>query len=136
LKNFKIMNVYFGKISNKYNVNQIEEGFYEAPKKSNWFNGIDIGDLAYVIGGGKIQLWKAEKWIELEGDQDRLYFEVLIPNLNLQIKDLVALKFFNLSTDLIVKTTRSTGVEKKAFFPINIDESVEKENLIDDKLYK
>lgn len=130
------MNVFFGKISNKYNVNQIEEGFYEAPKKSSWFNGIDIGDLAYVIGGGKIQLWKAEKWVELEGDQDRLYFQVLIPNLNLQIKDLVALKFFKLSTDLIVKTTRSTGGEKKAFFSIILDESVEIENLIDDILYE
>lgn len=130
------MNIYFGKISNKYNINQIEEGFYEAPKTSTWFNGIQVGDLAYIIGGNKIQLWKAKKWVELEGDQDRLYFEVLIPDLNLEIKDLVAFKYFKLSTDLIVKTTRSTGVEKKAFFPIKLNGTIETKRLFDEDLYK
>lgn len=36
------MNIFFGKISNKYDTNQITEGFYKAPKGSSWFGDIDF----------------------------------------------------------------------------------------------
>jgi len=57
------MNLFFGKISKKYDTKQIEEGYYEAPKNSSWFGDIKIGDFCYIIGGDKIQFWKAREWV-------------------------------------------------------------------------
>lgn len=129
------MKIFFGKISDKYDVNQIEEGYYHAPRNSSWFNGIDIGDYAFIIGGGRIQLWRAREWTNLSTQNERLEFEILSKNLGIRIEDLVRFKHFTLSVDLIVKTTRSTAMEKKAFFPIRYDRDFTEENLRSLEIY-
>lgn len=131
------MKIYFGKISTKYDTDQIDGGYYQAPKNSTWFNGIELGDYAFVIGGNKIQLWKAKEWGEmLDGANDKLDFEILIANTGIETKDLIAFKYFKLSIDLIVKSTRSTGAEKKAFFELEIDPGFTEVNLLDPETYK
>lgn len=60
------MKIFFGKISDKYDLKQIEDGYYQAPKNSTWFNGINVDDYSFVIGGNRIQLWRARngiKWL-------------------------------------------------------------------------
>lgn len=118
------MNLFFGKISNKVDSNQLIEGYYISPKNSSWFNGIDIGDLAYIIGGDKIQLWKAKSWEGIGTADERLQFEILNSDIGIKTKKFSLLKFFKLNVDLIVKTSRSTASEKKAFFPIFLDEGI------------
>ena len=61
------MILFFGKISTKFDKAQIEKGYYQAPKDSSWFNGIQPGDYSYTIGGGKIQLWQAKEWDKQDG---------------------------------------------------------------------
>jgi hypothetical protein len=102
------MRIYFGKISKEYNIDQIEHGYYSAARGSTWFNGIDLEDYAFVIGGDRIQLWKAREW-KRENDADRLEFEILIPNLGISVRELVEFKYFKLTSNLIVKTTRSVN---------------------------
>lgn len=128
------MKIYFGKISAKYDQNQILEGYYEAPKGSSWFNGLDIGDYAYIIGAGIIQLWKAKEWKKLTDGKDRLYFDIINSDLGITIEQFVAFKLFYLDTALIVKTTRSTAVEQKAFFPIKTEDyNIEDFSLFEDE---
>ncbi|WP_316793733.1 McrB family protein [Pedobacter frigoris] len=116
------MNIFFGKISNEHNPQQLIDGFYEAPKSSTWFNGLALDDYAFIIGGGKIQLWKAKEWQVSENGNDRLYFEVLNEKLPIDISKFVAFKFFYLDIPLIVKSSRSTAVEAKAFFKLKVED--------------
>ena len=84
------MKIYFGKISTKYDTDQIDGGYYQAPKNSTWFNGIEIGAYAFVIGGNKIQLWKAKEWGEMrDGANDKLDFEIIIADTGIETKDLI-----------------------------------------------
>ncbi|GEM_PF-466634 len=129
------MKIFIGKISRKHKINQIKEGFYEAPKESTWFNGIDIGDYAFVIGAGKIQLWKAEKWNKVRG-LDRLEFKKIFSKLPLNTKKLTAFKYFKLNINTIVFPVRSTGKSKKAFFPIDIISDFNEEVLLDRSIYE
>lgn len=118
------MNVYFGKIDASHLPKQLEEGYYQQTKNSSWFSNIQIGDLAYIIGGNKIQLWKAKEWAFEGTDSERLIFDVLINNLDISIKQFFSLKFIKLSKDIIVKTTRSTGASKQAFYKIDVEKSL------------
>ena len=111
------MKILFGKISTKIEKTQIEKGYYRAPKDSSWFNGIQIGDYSYIVGGGKIQLWQAQEWAKKEGD-DILQFEIIHKDLGINTKQLAAIKHFTLTMELVVLTVRSTAKSKKAFFPI------------------
>ena len=129
------MKLYFGKISAQHNAKQIEEGYYQAPKNSSWFGGIEPGDYAFVIGGNKIQLWQARDWSLTPQGEDRLDFDILF-NTQLSIPQLVAFKYFKLDTSLIVKTTRSTGAEKRAFFPIETDAGFTETILLDISNYQ
>lgn len=127
------MSVYFGKISTKYDKNQIEGGYYEAPQASTWFNGLSIGDYAYIIGAGVIQLWRAKEWKTSHEGKERFYFDVINSNLGISIEQFVAFDKFYLDVALIVKTTRSTAVEQKAFFPIKtIEYEIEDFSLFED----
>ncbi|WP_348811077.1 McrB family protein [Flavobacterium maritimum] len=126
------MKIFFGKISDKYDLRQIEDGYYQAPKSSTWFNGIDIGDYAFVIGGNRIQLWKAREWGEMPGgNNDKLDFDIISRDTGLKTKDLIAFKFFKLTIDLIVKSTRSTGGERKAFFELEVEPELLEKDLLD-----
>lgn len=130
------MKIFFGKISSKFDTEQIEKGYYQAPRHSTWYNGIDVDDYAFVIGGNRIQLWKAKAWSEMSSSENaRLDFDILISDTGLKIKDLIAFKFFKLTVDLIVKTTRSTGGEKKAFFALEFESSFLEEDLLNPETY-
>ena len=52
------MKVDLGKISTKYDTDQIDGGYYQAPKNSRWFNGIELGDYAFVTW------WKQDSIVE------------------------------------------------------------------------
>ena len=111
------MKLFFGKISTKKDKNQLTQGYYRALKDSSWFNGIQPDDYCYIIGGGKIQLWRAKSWGKKNGD-DVLEFDIIHSDLGINTKQLTAIKFFNLTMELVVLTVRSTAKSKKAFFPI------------------
>lgn len=125
------MNVYLGKInSNTLPQTQLSEGFYQAPRDSTWFNGIDLDDYVYMIGGKKIQLWKAKKWDKCPTtNEDRLVFEVIYKDLGLNTKDFTALNFFKVDMDLVVFSLRSTGKSKKAFFKLTLLDNITEEKL-------
>lgn len=125
------MKIFFGKISQKMYPEQIELGYYKAPRNSSWYNGIEIGDYAYIIGGAKIQLWEAKKW-----NKDQLDFNIINDDLEISTKHLISFKYFKLTIDLIVKSTRSTGKEYKAFFELEVDPAFSKKDLINPETYK
>jgi hypothetical protein len=129
------MNLFFGKISNKVDVDQIDGGYYQAEHHSSWFNGINLGDYAFIIGGGKIQYWKAKEWTTKNGNQI-LQFDILSNDLGINTKQLSAIRHFYLSKVLLVLTVRSTAKSKKAFFPIQvIDHSLNLEDFKNSAIY-
>lgn len=134
------MNIYFGKISKKFNTNQIDGGFYLAPKGSTWFGTIDVGDYCYIIGGDKIQFWKVREWGKREGE-DCLWFDIINDDLGIKLNKLTSLRFFELTTSLVVLSSRSA--KNRAFFKLNLltkDISFEylskSETYIDDDIYR
>lgn len=130
------MKIFFGKISGNFDTKQIDDGYYQALKGSTWFNGIDVGDYAFIIGGNRIQLWKARAWGKMTtNENDKLYFDILISDTGLKIKDLIAFKFLKLTVNLIVKTTRSTGGEKKAFFELEVEPTFSEKDLLNPATY-
>ncbi|HUW39408.1 MAG TPA: AAA family ATPase [Rectinemataceae bacterium] len=132
------MALFFGKISAaKGPQGQLENGFYLAPRDCSWYNGIDVGDYAFVIGGGKVALWKAREWMEAgaENDGDRLYFDIVIRDLAVAMTAFTSLKFFKVTPDFLVFTWRSTGKAKKAFFPIELAEEFPEHTMTDPATY-
>ncbi len=129
------MKLFFGKISTKKDKAQIEKGYYQAPKDSSWFNGIQPGDYSYTIGGGKIQLWQAKDWGKKDGN-DILQFDIVHNDLGINTKQLTAIKYFTLSMELVVLTVRSTAKSKKAFFPIEFNSRFTEKLLKDISIYK
>jgi len=127
------MNIFFGKISQKIDVNQINEGYYIAPKDSSWYGDLKIGDFVYLIGGDKIQFWKAKKW-DVKNGKDILEFEILNPNLEISVSQLIALKFLKLTKALAVLTSRSA--RSKAFFKLDLLKNVPLEDLSSSQFYK
>lgn len=125
--------LFFGKISKKFDLKQIEEGYYQAPKSSGWFGDIQLGDYVYLIGGDKIQFWRAKEWQEVEGN-DRLYFDILNNDLALSVNELTALKFLKLTKPLIVLTSRSA--RNKAFFKLELLNHPPIEELANNIFYK
>lgn len=132
------MNVFLGKINSKTEPRtQLVEGFYQAPKDGTWYNGIALGDYAYMIGGTKIQLWKAREWGKSpDGKEDRLYFDILHSDLGINTKKFTALKFFTVNMDLVVFSVRSTGASKKAFFKLSLNEKVHEKTLESIETYR
>lgn len=127
------MNIFFGKISKKVDVQQIEEGYYLSTKGSTWFGKIEIGDYAYIIGGDKIQLWKAREWGEKDG-KECLWFDILNKDLGINLNKFTALDFFRLTPALIVLTSRSA--RNKAFFKLDTIKKLPVEYITDSNTYK
>lgn len=127
------MNIFFGKISQKFDINQIAEGYYQAEKNSSWFGELKIGDYVYLIGGTKIQFWQANKWDVVDG-KERLYFNILNNDLGIGVNDFIALNMFRLTKPLLVLTSRSA--RNKAFFKLDIIQQYRLEDLTDSKFYK
>ncbi len=126
------INIFFGKISEQIDINQIKEGYYIATKGSASLGGIEIGDYAYISGDGKIQLWKVKEWGERNG-KECLLFDILNKNLNIKPKKFIAIKFFKLTTDLIIKTSRHT---KQAFLKLETPENVSPSDIENSNTYK
>jgi hypothetical protein len=78
------MNIFFGKISQKFDTVQLIEGYYSAPKDSTWLGELQIGDYVYMIGGDKIQFWQAREWGEKNG-KDCMYFNIISDNLGINV---------------------------------------------------
>lgn len=118
--------LYFGKFQDE---KQINGHYYKG--NSSWYNGLQVGDYVFVIKSGVKALWKASYFEELGDDGSNLHFDEIIPFSAFQIKDLVAIKEFKLDVDLCVKTSRSTGSEKKGFYEIELIHPDEIDNFLD-----
>lgn len=125
--------LFFGKIPQAFKPEQLLEGFYEAPRGSSRFGSISIGDYCYIIGNDKIQFWRAKEWTTVEGN-DRLEFEIINRDLNININNLIAFKYFVWNKALVVLTSRSS---KTAFHQIElVDQAFDINTLFDNKIYK
>jgi hypothetical protein len=130
------MAIFYGKINaNLDSEGQLSGGFYQSPSRDLWFNGIDVGDFAFVIGGQRIQLWQAEKWQPVENGI-RLLFRKVIADTGLSTSGLTALKFFKVTYQMLVFTVRSTGRAQKAFFPFEEVEPIPESVLINPLTYR
>ena len=127
------MNIFFGKISTKIEREQITKGYYKAPKGSSWFGDIKIGDYTYIVGGDKIQLWKAKKW-GTHNEKECLWFEILNNNIGIKTNKFTALKLFKLTTDLIIHTSRSA--KNRAFFKLEQRKKLDLSDIADTAYYK
>lgn len=127
------MNIFFGKISQKIDVEQLTEGYYSSDKNSTWFGELQLGDYVYVIGGDKIQFWKAREW-GVKNGRESLLFDVLNPNLGINVSQLIALKFLKLTTSLAVLTSRSA--RNKAFFELEPIKDFSVTDLSNSQYYK
>lgn len=127
------MNIFFGKISKKVDIQQIEEGYYLSAKGSTWFGEIEIDDYAYIIGGDKIQLWKAREWGNKDG-KECLWFDILNKDLSINLNKFTALDFFKLTSALIVLTSRSA--RNKAFFKLDTIKELSVDYITDSNTYE
>lgn len=123
------MKIFFGKISPKVNPRQFQEGFYETDNES-WFNGISVGDYAFVISGSQIELWRAKTW-EREGY--KLFFDKII-SFEGQTAKLIAFKYFKLSPVLLIGTTKS--LRNIAFVPIELAKPISENELTNPDTYE
>lgn len=128
-----IMNIFFGKISGKFDTDQIEEGYYKSDKGSSWFGDLKIGDYAFIIGGDRIQLWQAKNWGEKDG-VECLWFDILNNNLNIKLNKFTSLNFFKITTNLAVLTSRSA--RNKAFFKLELLRELDVNYLSDTSTYE
>lgn len=112
------------------NPHQFQEGYYETDNKS-WFNGIDVGDYAFMISGSNIQLWRAKSW---EKGGYKLVFEKLVTNIEGRTAKFIAFKYFKLFPALISATTKS--LRNIAFVQIPLSQPISVDLLKDTKTYQ
>jgi hypothetical protein len=126
------MNIFFGKISQKFDTVQLKEGYYSAPKGSTWFGDLEIGDYVYMIGGDKVQFWQAKKWGD-KNDRESLFFDILNADLGINVSQLIALKFLKFTKGLAVMTSRSA--RNKAFFKLELIKDIALADLSNSQYY-
>jgi len=127
------MNIFFGKISQKFDIVQLKEGYYTAPKESSWFGELQLGDYVYMIGGDKVQFWQAKEW-GIKNDQASLIFDIINPDLGINVSQLITLKFLRLTKALAVLTSRSA--RSKAFFKLEMLKDISLTDLSNSQFYK
>jgi hypothetical protein len=127
------MNIFFGKISQKFDTVQLTEGYYMAPKDSSWFGELQKGDFVYMIGGDKIQFWQAKEW-GVKNGKDCMFFDILNADLGINVSQLIALKFLYITKALAVLTSRSA--RNKAFFKLELIKKIVINDLSDSQFYK
>lgn len=115
-------NFFIGKIPAPKNGSQnlqLTGKYYEADQ--GWFNGLQVGDYAFIVSGSKVLFWQAKKWENQPNGGVRMNFNELVGDCGIRPVEFTALKFFNLDVNNTVKLTRSTASEKKAFFKLSLD---------------
>lgn len=127
------MNIFFGKISQKFDIVQLKEGYYTAPKESSWFGELQLDDYVYMIGGDKVQFWQAKEW-GIKNDKKSLIFDIINPDLGINVSQLIALKFLRLTKALAVLTSRSA--RSKAFFKLDLLKDIPLTDLSNSQFYK
>lgn len=127
------MNIFFGKISKNFDIAQLKEGYYSAPQKSSWFGELKLGDYVYMIGGDKVQFWQAKKW-GVKNERESLIFDVINPDLGINVSQLIALKYLRLTKALAVLTSRSA--RSKAFFKLDLLKDIPLTDLSNSQFYK
>lgn len=127
------MSIFFGKISQKFDIVQLKEGYYTAPKESSWFGELQLGDYLYMIGGDKVQFWQAKEW-GVKNDKVSLIFDIINPDLGINVSQLITLKFLKLTKALAVLTSRSA--RSKAFFKLEMLKDIALTDLSNSQFYK
>lgn len=128
------MKLFFGKISQELG-EQHENNFYAAgPKRSSWYNGLEVGDYVFPIFGGKIyKLWQVREYsktpIAKKHFEDQAVFFDVVRTLEKPIvlsTQFCTYRFFDINLNLLNKSTKSTSTEKKGFFEISTTENCPK----------
>lgn len=127
------MNIFFGKISQKVDKEQLSGGYYSSDRGSSWFGELQLGDYVYIIGGDKIQFWQAREW-GVKNGRESLLFDVLNPDLGINVSQLIALKFLLITKSLMVLTSRSA--RNKAFFKLEMIKDISLTDLSNALFYK
>lgn len=127
------MNIFFGKISQKVDKEQLSGGYYSSDRGSSWFGELQLGDYVYIIGGDKIQFWQAREW-GVKNGRESLLFDVLNPDLGINVSQLIALKFLLITKSLMVLTSRSA--RNKAFFKLEMIKDISLTELSNALFYK
>jgi hypothetical protein len=127
------MNIFFGKISQKIDKEQLSGGYYSSDRGSSWFGELQLGDYVYIIGGDKIQFWQAREW-GVKNGRESLLFDVLNPDLGINVSQLIALKFLLITKSLMVLTSRSA--RNKAFFKLEMIGDISLTDLSNALFYK
>jgi 5-methylcytosine-specific restriction protein B len=88
-----------------------------------------------MIGGGKVQLWKAQDWSADSADgADRLNFEIILPDIGIRPEEFTSIKYFKVTVSLLVKSRRMT--KGRAFFPLELAEPFTEEAMRDIRTYQ
>lgn len=127
------MNIFFGKISQKVDKEQLSGGYYSSDRGSSWFGELQLGDYVYIIGGDKIQFWQAREW-GVKNGRESLLFDILNPDLGINVSQLIALKFLLITKSLMVLTSRSA--RNKAFFKLEMIKDISLTDLSNTLFYK
>ena len=127
------MNIFFGEISQKVDKEQLSGGYYSSDRGSSWFGELQLGDYVYIIGGDKIQFWQAREW-GVKNGRESLLFDVLNPDLGINVSQLIALKFLLITKSLMVLTSRSA--RNKAFFKLEMIGDISLTDLSNALFYK
>ncbi|MCL9807039.1 AAA family ATPase [Flavobacterium amniphilum] len=127
------MKLFFGKISQKFDPNQLKEGYYVSDKGSSWFGDLEIGDYVYMIGGNKVQFWQAREW-GIKNNRESLLFDIIHQDLGITVSQLIVLKFLKIDKSLAVLTSRSA--RNKAFFKLEAIKDFSITDLSDSQFYK
>ena len=127
------MNIFFGKISQKVDKEQLSGGYYSSDRGSSWFGELQLGDYVYIIGGDKIQFWQAREW-GVKNGRESLLFDILNPDLGINVSQLIALKFLLITKSLLVLSSRSA--RNKAFFKLEMIKDISLTDLSNTLFYK
>ena len=127
------MNIFFGKISQKFDTVQLVEGYYVAPEGSSWFGELQPDDYVFMIGSNKVQFWKAKAWGDKNGSYC-MYFDILSADLGINVSQLIVLKFLQITKSLAVLTSRSA--RNKAFFRLEMIKDIPIADLSNNQFYK
>lgn len=120
------MATFFGKISRKPPYpQQHEHNFYAGGfQSSSWYNGLQVGDYVFPIYDSTVRkLWRVSRFAEDQSGinpEGAVYFN-LVKEYSEPIaisSQFVRYRHFDLDLNMLNKCPKSTGTEKKAFFPI------------------